>query len=73
MIFIVGIYCSIFVFKSFYGWKQFQCKPGFYDIHNDIDILKCVGKSRYSMIGGLIKILSFLSANFAHFVSFKLK
>ena len=43
IIFMAGIYCSKFAFKSLYNWKNFQCKPGFYDVLEDVDILKCEG------------------------------
>ena len=44
IVFIVGIYCSVFGFEGFYNWKQFRCNPGFYDALPDPDIIMCLSK-----------------------------
>ena len=44
IIFIVGIFCFVFSFKSLYAWNSFKCKPGFYNTTNNNGIAICKGK-----------------------------
>ena len=42
IMFIVGIFCFIFIFKSSYVWNN--CKLGFYSITNTNGVTMCKGK-----------------------------